>query len=66
MLPTPCRLDELILSNNDLGSLPPQLGLLSDTLKALQLDGNPLRAIRRPVLDKGTPAVLQYLKERIP
>lgn len=59
------RLEELHLANNDLQQLPPQLALLAPTLRTLTLDGNPLKAIRRPVLERGTPAVLQWLKERM-
>lgn len=60
-----CRLEELTLTNNNLGMLPPQLGNMS-TLRSLALEGNPLRSIRRPVLAGGTPAVLAYLKTRMP
>ncbi|GLI60310.1 hypothetical protein VaNZ11_002426, partial [Volvox africanus] len=59
-------LDELNLSNNNIATLPPQLGLLSDTLRSLMLEGNPLRTLRRPILERGTAAVLSYLKDRIP
>lgn len=59
------RLEELTLSNNDLAGLPAELGHLSESLRSLQLDGNPLRSIRRPIIERGTAAVLQYLKERI-
>lgn len=60
----PCRLDELHLMNNDLVGLPPTLGLLP--LRALTLEGNMIKTIRRPILDRGTAAVLAYLKERLP
>ncbi|PIA45571.1 hypothetical protein AQUCO_01600045v1 [Aquilegia coerulea] len=59
-------LTELDLSDNNITTLPPELGLLEPTLQALRLDGNPLRSIRRVILDRGTKAVLSYLKERIP
>ncbi|KAG4978218.1 hypothetical protein JHK82_037493 [Glycine max] len=59
-------LQELDLSNNNIAVLPPELGLLEPSLQALRLDGNPLRSIRRTVLDKGTKAVLQYLKDKLP
>ncbi|KAL6311041.1 hypothetical protein AAG906_015930 [Vitis piasezkii] len=42
------------------------IGLLEPSLQALRLDGNPLRSIRRTILDRGTKAVLKYLKEKIP
>ncbi|GLC33883.1 hypothetical protein PLESTB_000814300 [Pleodorina starrii] len=60
------RLDELNLCNNNLAQLPPQLGLLVDSLRSLMLEGNPLRTLRRPILERGTAAVLAYLKDRIP
>ncbi|RVW93113.1 Plant intracellular Ras-group-related LRR protein 6 [Vitis vinifera] len=41
-------------------------GLLEPSLQALRLDGNPLRSIRRTILDRGTKAVLKYLKDKIP
>ncbi|XP_074264085.1 plant intracellular Ras-group-related LRR protein 6 isoform X1 [Silene latifolia] len=58
-------LTELDLSDNSIGTLPPELGLLEPSLQALRLDGNPLRSIRRTILDRGTKAVLQYLKDKI-
>ncbi|XVF78281.1 hypothetical protein PTKIN_Ptkin14bG0119100 [Pterospermum kingtungense] len=59
-------LTELDLSDNNISALPPELGLLEPTLQVLRLDGNPLRSIRRPILDKGTKAVLKYLKDKLP
>ncbi|KAL6744766.1 hypothetical protein V8C86DRAFT_3006023 [Haematococcus lacustris] len=59
------RLEELQLINNELGSLPPELGLMT-SLRSLGLEGNPLRTIRRPILERGTQAVLAYLKDRLP
>lgn len=65
LLPTALRrLDELLLANNDLSSLPPQLGTLT-SLRALTLEGNPLKSIRRPVIERGTPAVLEWLRSRL-
>lgn len=61
-----CRLQELDLQNNQLSNLPPQMGLMGPGLRVLLLEGNCIRAIRRPVLDKGTAAVLEWLKDRIP
>lgn len=61
-----CRLEELDLSNNQLTNLPPQVGLMSPHLRVLRLDGNCIRAIRRPVLERGTAAVLEWLTDRIP
>ncbi|KAI5662612.1 hypothetical protein M9H77_21935 [Catharanthus roseus] len=58
-------LAELDLSDNNVSVLPPELGLLETSLQVLKLDGNPMRSIRRPILDRGTKAVLKYLKEKI-
>lgn len=58
-------LAELDLSDNNITTLPPELGLLEDSLQVLRLDGNPLRSVRRTILDRGTKAVLNYLKDRI-
>ncbi|KAL0301166.1 UNVERIFIED_CONTAM: Plant intracellular Ras-group-related LRR protein 6 [Sesamum radiatum] len=58
-------LTELNLSDNNISSLPPNLGLLEAHLKVLKLEGNPLRSIRRTILDRGTKAILKYLKDRI-
>ncbi|XP_062169933.1 plant intracellular Ras-group-related LRR protein 6 isoform X1 [Alnus glutinosa] len=59
-------LTELDLSDNNISVLPPELGVLEPSLQALRLDGNSLRSIRRSILDRGTKAVLNYLKDRIP
>ncbi|MFQ6669842.1 hypothetical protein Gotur_034933 [Gossypium turneri] len=74
-------LTELDLSDNNISTLPPELGLLEPSLQVLRLDGNPLRRytafelwfipkpknlIRRPILDRGTKAVLKYLKDKLP
>ncbi|XP_024379499.1 plant intracellular Ras-group-related LRR protein 6 [Physcomitrium patens] len=60
------RLETLDISDNNISQLPPKLGLLEPTLKHLKVDGNPLRSIRRPILEKGTKTLLQYLQDRIP
>ncbi len=59
------RLEELDLSNNDISAVPPNLSLLSGTLRSLLLEGNPLRTMRRAVLDGGTPAIMAWLKDRM-
>ncbi|KAI8552616.1 hypothetical protein RHMOL_Rhmol06G0280600 [Rhododendron molle] len=58
-------LTELDLSDNNITTLPAELGLLEPSLQVLKLDGNPLRSIRRAILDRGTKAVLNYLKDKI-
>ncbi|KAK7889146.1 hypothetical protein WMY93_024706 [Mugilogobius chulae] len=59
------RLSTLDLSNNDLLQVPPELGLCS-TLRCLSLEGNPFRTPRAAIVAKGTDAVLEYLRSRIP
>ncbi|XP_031321227.1 leucine-rich repeat-containing protein 40 isoform X2 [Camelus dromedarius] len=56
-------LERLDLSNNDISSLPYSLGKLH--LKFLALEGNPLRTIRREIINKGTQEVLKYLRSKI-
>ncbi|XP_053104552.1 leucine-rich repeat-containing protein 40 isoform X2 [Hemicordylus capensis] len=57
-------LERLDLSNNDISSLPYKLGNLSH-LNFLALEGNPLRTIRRDVLQKGTQEIMKYLRSKI-
>ncbi|XP_077391301.1 leucine-rich repeat-containing protein 40 [Festucalex cinctus] len=59
------RLSTLDLSNNDLLNVPPQLGLCT-TLRCLSLEGNPFRSPRAAIVAKGTDAILEYLRSRIP
>uniref|UniRef100_A0A3B5LIJ6 Leucine rich repeat containing 40 n=1 Tax=Xiphophorus couchianus TaxID=32473 RepID=A0A3B5LIJ6_9TELE len=58
-------LSTLDLSNNDLLSVPPELGLCT-SLRCLSLEGNPFRTPRAAIVAKGTDAVLEYLRSRIP
>ncbi|GAB4851987.1 Plant intracellular Ras-group- LRR protein 6 [Ancistrocladus abbreviatus] len=57
------HLQILDLSQNSLRSITE--GLLEPSLQALRIDGNPLRSIRRTILDRGTKAVLKYLKDKL-
>ncbi|NXS93309.1 LRC40 protein, partial [Jacana jacana] len=59
------RLGTLDLQNNDLLQVPPELGNC-ESLRTLLLEGNPFRTPRAAVLAKGTAAVLEYLRSRIP
>ncbi|XP_008280063.1 leucine-rich repeat-containing protein 40-like isoform X2 [Stegastes partitus] len=67
----PCRLMKLVhlstldLSNNDLLNIPPELGLCT-SLRCLSLEGNPFRTPRTAIVARGTDAVLEYLRSRIP
>lgn len=57
------KLDELDLTNNDLSTLPAELGLLP--LRSLGVEGNMLRMIRRPVIERGTQALLEHLRDKL-
>ena len=60
-------LQVLDVSGNAIISLEPQLGLLgSQGLRTLLVGANKFRVPRREVIDKGTDAVLTWLKGRIP
>ncbi|XP_033107307.1 leucine-rich repeat-containing protein 40-like [Anneissia japonica] len=59
------KLSTLDLSNNDIGEVPPELGLI-ESLRSLQLSGNRFRNPRPAVLNKGTVSLLAYLRDRIP
>lgn len=34
------------------------------TIKNIQVDGNPLKSIRRPIIARGSAGILQYLEDR--
>lgn len=59
------QLGTLDLQNNDLLQVPPELGNC-ESLRTLLLEGNPFRTPRAAILAKGTAAVLEYLRSRIP
>ncbi len=59
------KISSLDLQNNDIRQVPPELGNL-ETLRALQLGGNPFRTPRPAVLAKSTASLLAYLRDRIP
>ncbi|CAH0516396.1 unnamed protein product [Peronospora belbahrii] len=59
------KLTSLSLENNELRQIPAELAL-SENLRALYLDGNPQRGIRNHILNKGTDAVLKFLRNRLP
>lgn len=52
------KLNELDLTNNDLATLPAELGTLP--LRALGVEGNMLRMIRRPIIERGEQVVLAH------
>ena len=49
--------------NNDIQKLPNLIGM-HKTLKNIQVDGNPLKSIRRPIIARGSAGILQYLGDR--
>lgn len=60
-------LEVLDVSGNAIAHLDPKLGLLgSKGLRTLIIEANTFRVPRRDVIDKGTDAVLAWLKGRIP
>ncbi|KAH8251819.1 hypothetical protein KR038_008993 [Drosophila bunnanda] len=59
------RLSTLDLRNNDIDSIPPTLGNLTN-ITHLELVGNPFRQPRHQILMKGTEAIMSYLRDRIP
>ena len=58
------KLSLLDLTNNDLRTLPPQLGLMM-SLRSLPLDGNALKQIRRELVAGPISALLQFLQTRL-
>ena len=59
------KLTILDLGNNNIGSVPPELGTLT-TIRSLTLDGNAFRVPRPQILVKGTESIMSYLRDRIP
>jgi len=57
-------LERLDLTNNCLSNLPPSMGLLPH-LKSVQLEGNPMKSIRRDIMARGTVGLLKYLRSRM-
>jgi len=60
------KLSILDVANNDLTQLPTELGLLEESLKGLNVEGNMLKTIRQTIISQGTIALLRYLKSRLP
>lgn len=57
------NLTQLTLLNNDIQKLPHLLGK-HKKLKNIQVDGNPLKTIRRPIIARGSQGILQYLADK--
>lgn len=54
----------LDISNNNLISLPPEMGNMAN-LKGLEIQGNMIKSIRTAVIAKGTKAILEALKLKL-
>jgi Leucine-rich repeat (LRR) protein len=55
------------LSGNNIDQLPAEVGLLwDDGLRSLEISGNTFRVPSYRVLEKGTEAVLKYLRDKLP
>ena len=57
------NLNQLTLLNNDIQKLPNLLGK-HKKLKNIQVDGNPLKTIRRPIIARGSQGILAYLADK--
>lgn len=59
------NIQTLNLSNNNIRYVPPELGNLTQ-LRYVEISGNIFRQPRHAILQKGTSALLAYLRSRIP
>lgn len=57
------NLCQLTLTNNDINRLPNLIGMHKN-IKNIQVDGNPLKSIRRAIIDRGSQGVLKYLMDK--
>lgn len=55
-------LNYLNFENNNLSKLPTVLGFMK--LLGLKIDGNPLKLIKRQVIEKGTVAIMDFLRNK--
>ena len=61
-----CRLSLSLLDmrNNNIQTLPPELGLMS-SLRFLGIQGNPIRGIRPTLLSAAVAEILKFLRSRL-
>ncbi|KAI4726998.1 L domain-like protein [Aureobasidium sp. EXF-10728] len=60
-------LQSVDLADNNIGYVPPEIGLLWDQgLKGLSIGGNVFRVPSHRILEKGTEATMLWLKDKIP
>ena len=57
------KMTTLAAVNNDLSSLPHWLGF-HKTIQSVNVEGNPMKRIRRQVIEKGTQAILLFLRDK--
>ena len=57
------KLNMFAAVNNDITHMPNWIGF-HNRLSTLQIDGNPLKMIRRAVIDKGTQEIMRYLRDK--
>lgn len=57
------KLTTLAMVNNDCITMPHWLGY-HKTITAVNIEGNPLKRIRRQIVEKGTQAILLYLRDK--
>ena len=55
----------LDVADNEIRQLPPILGRCFGSMRSLSLEGNPFRIPRRDVVERGTDAVLEWLRNRL-
>ncbi|XP_059140537.1 leucine-rich repeat-containing protein 40-like [Physella acuta] len=58
------KLERLDLTNNDISVLPFEMGTMTN-LKAIILEGNPMRSVRRDIIMRGTMELKKYLLSRM-
>ena len=57
-------LERLDVTNNDLATLPYTVGTLPH-MKSLLVEGNPMKSIRRDIIQRGTVGLMKYLRSRL-
>lgn len=58
------ELERLDIANNNISGLPARMGLM-EHLKVINVLGNPMRGIRRDVINQGTQSIKKYLATRV-
>eukprot|EP00592_Proboscia_alata_P005277 CAMPEP_0194365552 /NCGR_PEP_ID=MMETSP0174-20130528/13616_1 /TAXON_ID=216777 /ORGANISM="Proboscia alata, Strain PI-D3" /LENGTH=870 /DNA_ID=CAMNT_0039140315 /DNA_START=112 /DNA_END=2724 /DNA_ORIENTATION=+ len=61
------KLKTLLLQNNNLMSIPPELGILHECceMQTINLKGNPQKALRISILNRSCDFILSYLRDRM-